>query len=92
LPGAFLAGLLGTGLAGDHDEAHRLRESGVVLPLQALIARDPMLSTARVLEVELEQGEGRYRYEIEYLDTDGRVWKGHFDAATGQRLRTERED
>lgn len=89
---ALLAGLLGGARAGDHDDAQRLREDGTILPLQQVIAGDVALAGARILEVELEHKSGSYRYEIEYLDADGQVWEGRFDAATGARLQTKRED
>lgn len=89
---ALLAGLLGGALAGDHDDAQRLRGEGVILPLQQVISGDAALAGARILEVELEHKGDRYRYEIEYLDADGQVWEGRFDAATGARLQTKRED
>lgn len=92
LPGVVFVGLVGGVSAGDHDTAHRLREGGVILPLQRLIAGDAALAGARILEVDLERKDGRYLYEIEYLDGDGHVWEGRFDAATGERLQTKRED
>lgn len=90
--GAALACLLGGAFAGDHDTAQRLRDDGAILPLQQVVAGDAALAGARILEVELEHKGGRYRYEIEYLGSDGQVWEGRFDAATGERLQTKRED
>jgi uncharacterized membrane protein YkoI len=43
-----------------------------------------------VLEVELEEEQGHYIYEIELLDARGRVWNLEFDARTG-RLVEDRE-
>jgi len=90
--GAVLLVLLTPVLAGDQDDAQRLRETGAILSLQQVIAGDAELARARILEVELEDQDGRYRYEIEYLNGGGRVLEGLFDAATGERLHTAPED
>jgi uncharacterized membrane protein YkoI len=42
--------------------------------------------------VELEKEHGRYIYEIEVLDNDGKVWEMEVDAENGEILKTELED
>ena len=56
------------------DEALRLRQSGTILGLeqvmQGVLGRYPR---AELLEAELEEKHGQYRYDIELLTTEGVV-------------------
>jgi uncharacterized membrane protein YkoI len=70
----------------DHERVHRLMESGAILPLEEIIERERAQHHGRVLEAELEDGDGRYIYELEWLDDDGVVTKRRFDAKTGEPL------
>ena len=76
----------------DQDEALRLRQEGVIQPLEQLLqpafARYP---GARLLEAELEAERGQYVYEIELLTADGQVRKLELDARDG-RLLHDKED
>jgi uncharacterized membrane protein YkoI len=74
----------------DHDRARQLRHQGVIQPLQRILRHAHSLHPGRVLEVELEEEQGHYIYEIELLDARGRVWNLEFDARTG-RLVEDRE-
>lgn len=76
----------------DHWEAHRLRQSGAILPLETILESLNRVRPGRILEVELEQKQGAYIYEIELLDPQGRVWELGIDATTGALLDAERED
>lgn len=85
--------LLGAALpaaADDHARARRLREAGEILPLQQILAG--LGPDVRVLEVELEQADGRYLYEVEVLDRQGEVWEYRYDARNGELLGKEHED
>ncbi|MET0065479.1 MAG: PepSY domain-containing protein [Candidatus Thiodiazotropha sp.] len=89
--------MLGQGqwvVAGEdaHDAARRLTEQGVILPLHEILTHLGKLQKGRVLELELEQKRGRYVYEIELLDEQGRVWEFLVDAQDGRVLRRDRED
>lgn len=90
----LLCVIAGAALARDisQDEALRLRRSGELMPLEALLAvalaRYP---AASVLEVELEEDKGRYIYEIELLTSNG-VRELEIDARTGTVLQDEAED
>ena len=76
----------------DQQQARQLREAGEVLPLQRIIATVRQQQPGRLLEVELEQHQGRWIYEVELLATDGVVWEFEVDAASGELLRRKRED
>lgn len=71
----------------DHDRARAAVQAGEVLPLKAVLARLERDHPGQVLEVELEQEEGRWVYEIKLLQPDGRLVKLELDATTAQTLR-----
>ncbi|WP_137807550.1 PepSY domain-containing protein [Pseudomonas sp. G(2018)] len=76
----------------DQDEALRLRQQGVILPLEQVlqIALD-RYPGAKLLEAELEEKHDVYMYEVELLTTEGVVRELDLDAATG-RLLKDKED
>ena len=76
----------------DHYEARRLMESGVILPLETVLESVQQQRNGRILEVELDEKEGRYIYEIELLDKAGQVWEMKIDAVTGSLLKSGQED
>lgn len=77
----------------DQDEALRLRQKGVILPLEQLmqqaLGRYP---GARLLEAELEEHDDHYVYEVELLTTEGVVREIKLEAATGRLLKDEEDD
>jgi uncharacterized membrane protein YkoI len=77
----------------DQDEALALRQQGIILPLEQLLAaalgRYP---GARLLEAELEEKHGRYEYEVELLTPSGVVREIKYDARTGTLLKDEEDD
>jgi uncharacterized membrane protein YkoI len=75
-----------------YEEARRLTESGVILPLEEIIPIIQAQQSGRILELELERERGRYLYEIELLDARGAVWEFKVNAATGEILERELED
>ncbi|MCG6967646.1 MAG: peptidase [Chromatiaceae bacterium] len=79
------------GAADDHDEAHEMRSRGEVLPLAEMLKR-PELAGQRVLEADLEHDGDRMVYELEMLDSNGRVHKRYLDAATGEPLQRHNGD
>jgi uncharacterized membrane protein YkoI len=91
---AAVAALLAAGLAvsasalaeEDYEEATHLKEAGVILPLDEIIARAQAIRPGRVIETELEAAEGGHRYVLEILDEQGVVWELIFDARTGKPL------
>ena len=81
--------------AGDlsQDEALRLREAGRILPLENVLAiitaRHP---DSRLLEVELEEEDDIYIYEVELITSQGTVRELEIAAASGDVLKDEEED
>ena len=78
--------------ASDHEDVRQLRMQGDILPLEQIIQQLPEAERTRIVEVELEREDGRYVYEIEYLEEGGVVRESEFDATTGELLKTEIED
>ncbi|MBV2131706.1 PepSY domain-containing protein [Pseudomonas sp. MAP12] len=77
----------------DQDEALRLRQEGVIQPLQQLL--QPVFDRypgARMLEAELEQEDNVYVYEIELLTAAGEVREVDLDAVSGRLLKDEEDD
>ena len=72
----------------DQDEVLRLRQDGVIQPLESLmqeaLGRYP---GARLLEVELEEEDDVYVYEVELLTRDGVVRELELDARNGRILK-----
>ena len=75
------------------DEALRLRQSGTILGLeqvmQGVLGRYPR---AELLEAELEEKHGQYRYDIELLTTEGVARELDVDARDGRILRDKEAD
>lgn len=76
-----------------HDEALRLRQSGAILGLEQVLetalGRYP---GAELLEAELEEKHGHYRYEIELLTVDGVARELDVDARDGRILGDKEDD
>lgn len=70
----------------DHLKAKRLHKSGDIVSVEQILNKVRQSYQGRVLEVDLEEKEGRYLYEIELVDTIGEVRKFYFDAKTGAQL------
>lgn len=77
----------------DQDEALRLRQSGTILGLeqvmQGVLGRYP---GAELLEAELEEKNGEYRYDIELLTLEGVSRELDVDARDGRILRDKEDD
>lgn len=91
-----LALLLSSGACArdiSQNEVLELRRRGELLPFEQVIAlvetRHP---GAQILEVELEEDDGRYLYELEILTRDNRVRELELDARDGRILDDELED
>ncbi|MDT9646694.1 peptidase [Pseudomonas sp. JV245A] len=77
----------------DQDEALRLRQQGVILPLEQLLKQAmDRYPGAKLLEAELEEKHDVYIYEVELLTVDGVVRELDLEAATGRLLKDEEDD
>jgi uncharacterized membrane protein YkoI len=76
----------------DHDTAKRLVDAGEIMPLETILKQNWRDEMGSIVEVELEQEDGRQFYEIEYLDRDGEAWKMLINARTGQLARQQPDD
>ncbi|MES9938066.1 MAG: PepSY domain-containing protein [Sedimenticola sp.] len=76
----------------DHMQVRRLVEEGKIKPLQEILLKVGDGERVNILEVEMEREDGRYIYEIEMLDKDGRVWEMEIDAVTGETVEYHLED
>jgi uncharacterized iron-regulated membrane protein len=70
----------------EQDRARAAVQAGKVLPLKTLLERLEREHPGQVLEVELEQDDGRWIYEIKLLQSGGRLVKLELDAASGAVL------
>ena len=70
----------------EQDRARAAVQAGKVLPLKTLLERLEREHPGQVLEVELEQDDGRWIYEIKLLQAGGRLVKLELDAASGAVL------
>jgi len=73
----------------DQDRARAAVQAGQVLPLKTVLERLEREHPGQVLEVELEQDDGRWIYEIKLLQPGGRLVKLELDAATAAVLRRQ---
>lgn len=71
----------------DHDRARDALRSGRALPLEEIVAKANADFPGAILDVELEDEDGRIVYEIKTITAEGRILKLKYDAATGELLR-----
>lgn len=95
----LLSGLaiISTGVAAHDDDDNRqrarlLRERGEILPLQVILEKAQAERPGRVLEVEFDEEDHQYIYEVQILSPDGNVWEIEINAATGEPLEVERKN
>ena len=84
--GSYAGGDLG------HKKARELFDAGKIVAVEPLILDARSRHSGRLLEIELEYEGGLYLYEIEMLDTGGRVMEFYYDAATGVFLEESWDD
>ncbi|MDP3171832.1 MAG: PepSY domain-containing protein [Polaromonas sp.] len=88
---ALLVGSLGlqpawSGSKDDHNLARQALQAGQVLPLGKVLERLEREHPGQVMEVELEQKEGRWIYEVKLLQPQGQLVKLKLDARTAELL------
>ena len=76
----------------DHIKAKRLLELGDIVSMEQILNKVRQSHQGRVLEIDLEEKDGRYLYEIELVDSEGEVRKFYFDAKSGEEVKTIRND
>jgi len=70
----------------DHEIARRALEAGEILSLRQVLERIEREHHGQVLEVELEQEDQRWIYEVKMLRRDGGINKLIIDARDGRVL------
>jgi len=76
----------------DHLVARKLQESGQILSFEKIADYARATKAGELLETELELKKGNYIYEVEILDSAGKVWELKLNAKTGELLQIEVDD
>ena len=66
--------------AMEHEEARRALEQGLVRPLEDIIVEARKHVEGDLIEVELEREDGRYIYELEFIQPSGQIIELQLDA------------
>lgn len=74
------------------DQVHRLKETGDIMSLEALLRQVRQEYPGRVIEIEFDEENGRYVYELEIVDDEGIVWDIELDARSGELIKREVDD
>ena len=83
------------GKGGHGDSLEKLEEAsrhGTIMPIELILKTLKEKLKGEILEIELEDKDGRLYYEIYYLDSEGRRIEINVDAATGEILKDKVED
>lgn len=76
----------------DHEQIRRLKESGRIRSLESVLEEIRRDYPGRIIEIELDDDDGRYIYELEVVDEQGIVWDLEIDARTGKVLEKKQDD
>ena len=71
--------------AGDDSQQNEAREAvrqGLVRPLEDVLTEVRKIIKGDIVEIEFEKDDGRFIYEIEYVDPDGHLMEIKIDAKT----------
>lgn len=75
------------------DKALRLRQQGLILPLEQVITLiEQRHAKSSLLDVDIEEEDGVYVYDVELVTHAGVVRELEIDAATGKILKDEEDD
>ena len=69
----------------DDSQQHEAREAvrqGLVRPLEEVLTEVRKTIKGDIVEIEFEKDDGRFIYEIEYVDIDGHLMEIKIDAKT----------
>lgn len=72
------------------EEIQQLVDAGIIQPLDRLLQAKPLTGT--LLDSELERDDGRWVYEVKWLDEQNLRHETELDATTGQWLDDEIDD
>ncbi|MCW9022120.1 MAG: PepSY domain-containing protein, partial [Sedimenticola sp.] len=72
--------------------ARELLEAGKIMALEQILENIRDEYPGRLLEVKLEQEGDSVIYEVELLDSEGKVWELKLDAATGELLKRAQDN
>ena len=93
LLGAALLTTAGIGIASDakygkgkHETARALLDAGEIRSLEQVLQQVREQNLGHVLEAELDEEDGRYVYEVEILDAQGKVREYYYDARSGEAI------
>ena len=73
----------------DHEAARIALLRKEVLPLTRILAIAAERAPGEIIEVELEEDDGRLKYDLKILAKNGRVRELELDAKTGATLKLE---
>lgn len=76
----------------DSKRVRRLVQEKKIISLESLMPSIRKQGDFKVLEIELDEDDGKLVYEVELLDKEGRVYEIKYDARTGQELDLELSD
>lgn len=82
----------GLSFAGDHDRAHQALEAGEIQSLRQILDTVERDHPGKVVEVELDQENGAWIYEVKLLRSDGSRLKFDIDARNGQVLHSREKE
>ena len=81
---------------GSHDDSleklEEARRYGTIMPIEQILKTLKEKFKGEILEIELDDKDGRLYYEIYYLDSEGRRIEINVDAATGEIFKDKAED
>ena len=86
--GCWAAFVLPAHASDDHEKAIKALKANEIVPLAHLMKK----LDGRLIEAELEFEKGRYVYELEVIDGNGRLKELLFDATTGDLLKSDRKE
>ncbi|KAA0571059.1 hypothetical protein FZ983_33690 [Azospirillum sp. B21] len=87
--GLLFAGSAGALAGDDHDRAREALQAGRILPLERIVESAKARFGGEILDVDLEDENAGFRYELKLIAADGRILKLEYDAATGELLRAK---
>jgi uncharacterized membrane protein YkoI len=76
----------------DQERAWQARKSGTVLPIEVILDRVLRDYPGEILEIDFDDDDDGYIYEIKVLTRRGIVLEMDVDAATGRILDLEEDD